>query len=75
MRIWENNEWKIVFCIRYDHFKYQVIIFGLSNILASFQKYINQLLPKRLKILVIVYIDNILVDTKDCAQPQVDEIC
>ena len=36
MRIWKGDEWKIAFCIRYGHFKYQVMSFGLSNAPASF---------------------------------------
>lgn len=41
IRIWEADEWKTAFCTRYSHFKYQMMIFNLSNIPASFQRYIN----------------------------------
>lgn len=39
--------------------------FGLSNILASFQSYINKILVEKLDILVIVYLDHILIYTED----------
>ena len=65
MRIKENNEWKIVFKTRYGHFKYRVMLFELSNVPASFQGYINKILAKKLDIFVIVYLDDILIYTKD----------
>ncbi len=36
MRIQEGDKWKIAFCTRYRHFKYQVMSFGLSKTPASF---------------------------------------
>ncbi len=39
--------------------------FGLFNILVSFQVYINKILVKKLNIFVVVYLDNILIYTKD----------
>ena len=36
MRIREGDEWKITFRTRYSHFKYQVMLFGLTNAPASF---------------------------------------
>ena len=39
--------------------------FGLTNTLASFQKYINKILTKKLNIFVIVYLDDILIYTDD----------
>jgi hypothetical protein len=32
-----GDEWKTVFCTKYSLYKYQVILFGLINIPASFQ--------------------------------------
>ena len=37
----------MTFRIRYGYFKYQVILFDLSNALATFQGYINKILAKR----------------------------
>ena len=39
--------------------------FGLTNAPASFQGYINKILAKKLDIFVIVYLDDILIYTKD----------
>ena len=56
---------KTIFKIRYSHFKYQMIFFGRSNILVSFQDYINKILAKKSNIFVIVYCNNIIIYTKD----------
>ncbi len=39
--------------------------FSLSNVLASFQDYINKILAEKLDICVVVYLDDILIYTKD----------
>lgn len=39
--------------------------FELSNIQASLQGYINQILTKKLDIFVIIYLDDIFIYTKD----------
>lgn len=38
---------------------------GLSKAPASFQEYINKIIAKKLDIFVIVYLNNILVYTKN----------
>ena len=50
------------------------MLFGLSNALASFQGYINNILAKKLDVFVIVYLDNILIYTKDEAQGHVKTV-
>ncbi len=55
----------MAFCIRYSHFKYQVMPFGLSKALTSFQGYINKILGEKLDIFVMIYLDDILIYTKD----------
>ena len=65
MKICEGDEWKIAFRTWYGHFKYQVLLFGLSNAPTTFQGYINKILAEKLDIFVIVYLDNILIYTKD----------
>ncbi len=74
MRIQEGDKWKSAFRTRYGHFKYQVMPFGLSNTLASFQGYINKILTKKLDIFVIVYLNNILIYTEDAGQPYVKAV-
>lgn len=55
----------MVFQTWYSHFEYQVISFWLTNAIASFQKYINKILAKKLNIFVIVYLDNIFIYIND----------
>ena len=42
-----------------------MILFGLSNVLASFQGYINKILAKKLDLLIIIYLDNIFIYIKN----------
>ena len=65
MRIKEDDEWKTAFQTRYNHFKYQVMPFGLFNASASFQSYINKILAEELNIFVIMYLYDIFIYTKD----------
>ena len=51
-----------------------MILFGLSNISASFQGYINKILAEKLDIFVIVNLDDILIYTKDPGQGHVDAV-
>ena len=41
------------------------MLFGLSNALATFQKYVNKILAEKLDIFIIVYLNNILIYNKD----------
>ena len=74
IRIKEGDEWKTVFRTQYGHFKYQVMPFGLSNTLASFQGYINKILAKKLDVFVIVYLDDIFIYTEDLGQGYVKAV-
>lgn len=49
--------------------------FELFNISANFQGYIIKILAKKLDIFVIVYLDNIMIYTKDSDQPYEETIC
>ena len=50
------------------------MLFNLFNISAIFQKYINKILTEKLDIIVIVYLDDILIHTKDSGQPYVEVV-
>lgn len=63
MRICKRDKWKTVYCIRYEYFEYQIILFGLFNVLASFQEYIHKILIEKLDVFIIIYLDNILIST------------
>ena len=72
MRIKEGDEWKTAFRTRYGHFEYQVMPFGLTNAPGSFQGYVNKILAEKLDIFVIVYLDDILIYTKDPEKAHVE---
>ena len=42
-----------------------MILFGLTNILASFHGFINKIFAEKLNIFVIVYLNNILIYIND----------
>ena len=72
--ICEGDEWKTAFRTRYGYFKQQIRPFGLSNALAIFQSYVNKILAEKLDIFVIVYLDDILIYTKDLSQPHFEAL-
>ncbi|MCU1415826.1 MAG: hypothetical protein JWN80_3166, partial [Microbacteriaceae bacterium] len=65
IRVAEGHEWKTAFRTRYGLFEYLVVPFGLSNAPAVFQRYINECLHDLIDVYVIVYLDDILVFSKD----------
>lgn len=48
------------------------MLFGLSNAPVSFQSCINKILPEKLDIFIIVYLNNILIYTKELGQLYVE---
>ena len=61
IRIKKEDEWKIAFRTRLEHFEYLVMSFELTNASATFQTYINNVLRKYLDKFVIVYLNDILI--------------
>ena len=61
----------MAFRTQYGYFKYQVILFGLFNAPAIFQGYINKILAEKLNIFVVIYLNDILIYTKDPKQSHV----
>ena len=61
LRIQKEDEALIVFRIRFDLFKYFVMLFDLCNELALFQKYINDILREFLDKFCIAYLNDILI--------------
>ena len=57
-----------MFQTQYKHFEYIVLLFELCNILIIFQIYINKILQKLLNIFYIIYLNDILVFSKNKAQ-------
>ena len=48
--------------------------FGLFNARATFQVYVNKILAEKLDIFVIIYLDEILIYTKNLGQPHVEAV-
>ena len=61
IRIRKSNEWKITFRTRYEHFKYLIILFNLTNTSIIFQTYINKSLINLIDYFYIIYLNNILI--------------
>lgn len=50
------------------------MLFGLSNAPATFQSYVNNILAEKLDVFVIIYLDSILIYTKDPGQGHVEAV-
>jgi hypothetical protein len=65
MRIRSDDVWKTAFRTKYGHFEYLAMPFGLTNVPASFQAYMNKALVGLVDIICVVYLDDILVFSED----------
>ncbi|CCO35134.1 Retrotransposable element Tf2 155 kDa protein type 1 [Rhizoctonia solani AG-1 IB] len=65
VQIKEGDEWKTAFKTKYGSFEYLVMPFGLTNAPAAFQRFMNDLFRDLLDITVVVYLDDILIFSKD----------
>ena len=62
VRIKEGDEWKVAFTTLEGSFKPTVMFFGLTNLLATFQAMINELLRDLINTgKVVAFIDNVIV--------------
>ncbi|KAL2243419.1 UNVERIFIED_CONTAM: Transposon Tf2-12 polyprotein [Sesamum indicum] len=61
LRIAENDIPKTAFCIRYGHYEFLVMLFGLTNAPAAFMAFMNRTFQEYLDHFVIVFIDKILI--------------
>ncbi|GKE42328.1 putative reverse transcriptase domain-containing protein [Tanacetum coccineum] len=61
----EEDVPKMAFMTRYGHYEFQVMSFGLTNISAVFMDLINRVCKPYLDKFVIVFIDDILIYSKD----------
>lgn len=64
----------MAFHTRYGHFKYLLISFGFFNTLTSFRGYNNKIVTEKFDIFVAIYIDNILIYTKNSGQPYMEVV-
>jgi len=67
VHIRENDEWKMAFRIRYDHFEYVVMPFGFTNAHVIFQHMMNDVFYEYLDDFVVCYIDDIFIFSKNVA--------
>ena len=59
-----RKEWKTTFRIRYEHYEYLIMSFGLTNASIIYQEMINDALREHLNVFVIAYFDDILIYSK-----------
>uniref|UniRef100_A0A3Q3APQ7 Gypsy retrotransposon integrase-like protein 1 n=1 Tax=Kryptolebias marmoratus TaxID=37003 RepID=A0A3Q3APQ7_KRYMA len=65
IRIREGDEWKTAFNTPSGHYEYLVMPFGLTNAPAVFQSLVNDLLCDMINQFVFVYLDDILIFSRD----------
>ena len=65
VHIKKEEEWKTVFQMRYELYKYQIMSFELTNTSATFQGLINHVLYDHLNKFVITYLNDILIYFKN----------
>jgi len=70
VRIALGDEWKTTFHMRYGSCKWLVMPFGLTNTTAAFQRFVNTIFADMLDVCVVVYLDNILIYSKDMESHQ-----
>ncbi len=60
-----GDEWKIAFRTCYGHFEYTVMPFGLTNAPVVFQHLMNNIFGEYMDEFVVVYLDDILIFSKN----------
>ncbi|KAF8675323.1 hypothetical protein RHS04_06715 [Rhizoctonia solani] len=61
----EGDKWKTAFQTKYSLYKSLVMTFGLTKAPAAFQHFMNKLFKDLLDVCLIIYLDNILIYSKD----------
>ena len=64
----DGDKWKTAFNTPLGHFEYLVMPFGLTNAPAIFQALINDALRDMLHCFVIVYLDDILIFSRNLSE-------
>ena len=61
IRIREGDEWKTTLSTKLGTYKYLVMPFGLCNVPAAFQRWINEVLIEHIDLGCIVSLDDVLI--------------
>ncbi len=61
----KDDEWKTTFKTYYNHFKYVVMSFDLTNTLAIFQHLMHDVFHEYLDDFMVYYIDDIFILSKN----------
>jgi len=61
VQIKKEEKWKTAFKTQLEHFKYIVMPFSLTNVPATFQSLVNNILQDYLDIFCIVYLNDIFI--------------
>ncbi|QRW23943.1 Retrotransposable element Tf2 protein [Rhizoctonia solani] len=67
VQVKDGDKWKTAFQTKYGLYESLVMTFGLTNAPASFQHFMNNLFKDLLDVCVIIYLDDILIYSKDDA--------
>jgi len=70
VQIAPGNEWKTAFHMRYGSYEWLVMPFGLTNAPAAFQHFVNTIFADMLDVCVVMYLNNILIYSKDMESHQ-----
>ncbi len=65
IQIAAEDEWKMMFCMRYRLYEWMMTSFELANVLSTFQRYINWVLRDFLNKFCSAYVNNILIFTDE----------
>ena len=68
LKIRESDMSKTIFRTQYDHYEFLVMFFGATNAPSAFMDLMNQVFHPYLNRFVIVFIDNILVYSKNATR-------
>jgi len=60
-----GGKWKTSFHTRYGSYEWLVMLFGLTNAPAAFQRFVNSIFTDLLDVCMVVYLDDILVYSED----------
>jgi len=68
VHIAKGDKWKTTFWTHYRAFEWSVILFGLTNAPATFQRFMNNVFSNLLDVCIVVYLDDILIYSNDITQ-------